>query len=130
MKHSTKINGIFCGALFLAAGAAMTLAVPDRAWSGSYASRSRISEFESFMSEHPKASTELRLNPNLVYNRKWLDKHPEVDHFLKGRPELRETIARKPGYVFSSYGRADRRYNRRDYDRFDQRDRPWSWSHR
>ena len=63
MKHSTKINGIFYGVLFLAAGAAMTLAVPDRAWSGSYASRSRISEFESFMSEHPKASTELRLTP-------------------------------------------------------------------
>ena len=84
MKHSTTINGIFCGVL-LAAGAAMILAVPDRAWSGSYASRGRISEFESFMSEHPKASTELRRNPNLVYNRKWLDKHPEVDHFLKGQ---------------------------------------------
>ena len=130
MKSRTIINSFLYGVLLLAAGAAMTLAMPDRAWSQSYNSRSRISEFESFMSEHPKASTELQNNPDLVYNKKWLDKHPDVDHFLKRRPELRETIARRPGQVFGSYDRFDRRYDRRDNDRFDHHDRPWGWSHR
>jgi hypothetical protein len=129
MRHRTKINGIFYGVLLLAATAVMTLAMPDRAWSQFYNSRSRVSEFESFMREHPKASTELQNNPDLVYNKKWLDKHPDVDHFLKRRPELRETIARRPGRVFGSYDRFDGR-DRRDYDRFDHRDRPWGWPHR
>jgi hypothetical protein len=126
MRHRTKINNIFCGVLLLVAGAAMMLAMPDRAWSQYYSSRSRIAELDAFLQDHPKASTELQQNPGLVYNRKWLDKHPDVEHFLKRRPELREAIARSPGRVFGSYDRFDRRYDWRDRDRFD---RPWGSQH-
>ena len=101
----------------------MTLVMPDRAWSEYYSSRSRSAELDDFLRDHPKASTELQQNPELVYNRKWLDKHPDVERFLKRRPELRETIARSPGRVFGSYDRFDRR----DRDRFD---RPWGWQYR
>ena len=61
--------------------------------------------------------------------RKWLDKNPEFNHFLKGRPELRDTIAHRPGLVFRS-DRYDHRYDRRPFDRFDSRDRRWGWQHR
>jgi hypothetical protein len=90
MKHRRKIDYIFYGLFLLAAGAFMTLAMPDQAWSQFYGSRSQIAEFEAFSRQHPKAATELQQNPDLVYNRKWLDKNPEFNHFLKGRPELRD----------------------------------------
>jgi hypothetical protein len=129
MKNPTKLTNLIYGALLLASGVFATLTLPTPAWSQYYTSRSQIADFEAFMREHPKASTELQQNPDLVYNKKWLDKHPEVDHFLKGRPELRDTIAHRPGRVFGSNDRFDWRYDRRDYDRFD-RDHRWNWQHR
>ena len=130
MKHRKKIDYIFYGLFLLAAGAFMTLAMPDQAWSQFYGSRSQIAEFDAFSRQHPKAATELQQNPDLVYNRKWLDKNPEFNHFLKGRPELRDAIAHRPGLVFRSNDRYDYRYDRRPVDRFDPRDRRWGWQHR
>lgn len=130
MKHRIRIDKALYGILFLAAASFMALASPGQAWSQYYVSRDRVIEYDAFMHEHPKASTELQQNPGLVYNRKWLDKHPEVDHFLKGRPELRDAIANRPGRVFRSYERYDHRYDRRPFDRFDPRDRRWGWQHR
>ncbi|HEY7217399.1 MAG TPA: hypothetical protein VH985_03330 [Candidatus Binatia bacterium] len=130
MKPKDRIENIVYGLLMLLAGGFMILAIPDRAWSDYYAPRGQVAEFDAFMREHPKAATELQQNPDLVYNRKWLDKHPEFDHFLKGRPELRDAIAHRPGLVFHSNDRYDRRYDRRPFDRFDPRDRHWGWQHR
>ena len=70
------------------------------------------------MDEHPKASTQIRENPQLVYDSKFLKSHSEVERFLKARPELRQEIARRPGRVFG-YDRDDDRYGR--YDRDDRR---------
>ena len=68
------------------------------------------------MDEHPKASTQIRENPQLVYDGKFLKSHPEVERFLKARPELREEIAQRPGRVFASYDRDDSRHGRYDRD--------------
>jgi hypothetical protein len=126
MKNRIRIDSALYGILFLAAAAFMTLANPGQAWSQSYVSRDRVAEFNAFMRQHPKASTELQRNPRLVYSSRWLDKHPEVARFLRGRPELRNTIATNPSRVFRSYDH----YDRRPFDRFDPRDRPWGWQYR
>lgn len=109
---------LYTAALFLA-GAFLTLADESHAWSDERRLRDQIAQYHVFMEEHPKASTQIRENPQLVYDGKFLKKHSEVERFLKARPELRQEIARRPGRVFGWYDRDDYRYGR--YDRDDRR---------
>jgi len=114
---------LYTAALFLA-GMFLTLATESHAWSDERRLRDQIAQYYVFMEEHPKASTQIRQNPQLVYDGKFLKSHPEVDRFLKGRPELREEIARRPGQVFEWNNRNDYRYGRYDRD-----DRRFGWWH-
>jgi hypothetical protein len=102
----------------LLVGSFLTLAPEGHAWSDDRRLRDQIAQYHVFMDEHPKASTQIRENPQLVYDRKFLKSHSEVERFLKARPELRQEIARRPGRVFD-YDRDDNRYGR--YDRDDRR---------
>jgi len=109
---------LYATALFLA-GAFLILTSESYAWSDQRQLSAQIAEYHGFMREHPKASTQIRENPQRVYDGKFLKSHPEVNHFLKGRPELRQEIARRPGQVFGWNNRNDYRYGR--YDRDDRR---------
>jgi hypothetical protein len=121
---STKILNFktFCTAMLLLVGMFLALAGESHAWSDQRQLSAQIAEYHGFMREHPKASTQIRENPQLVYDSKFLKKHSEVDRFLKKRPELREEIARRPGRVFGWYDRDDYRYGR-----FDRDDRRFGW---
>jgi hypothetical protein len=122
--NTKKLNSkiLHVTGLFLV-GAFLALATESHAWSDERRLRDQIAQYHVFMDEHPKASTQIRENPQLVYDGKFLKSHPEVDHFLKGRPELREEIARRPGQVFGWNNRNDYRYGR--YDRDDRRFEWW-----
>ena len=121
---STKIfNGrILCTAMLLVVGMFLALAGESHAWGDDRRLRDQIAQYHVFMEEHPKASTQIRENPQLVYDNKFLKKHSDVERFLKARPELRQEIARSPGRVFGWYDRDDYRYGR-----FDRDDRRFGW---
>jgi hypothetical protein len=119
MNTRTIKNKILSVAALFLAGAFLTLAGESHAWSDERRLRDQIAQYHVFMEEHPKASTQIRENPQLVYDGKFLKKHSEVERFLKARPELRQEIARRPGRVFGWYDRDDYRYGR--YDRDDRR---------
>ena len=90
------------------------LAVPGSAWSSL---RDDIREFHMFLQDHPRISSELRRNPNLVNSRRYMDERDELARFLRRRPALRQEIVYNPDRVFSrSY--SSNRYNR--YDRYDR----------
>ena len=114
---------LYAAALFLS-GMFLTLLGEDHAWSDDRRLRDQIAQYHVFMDEHPKASTQIRENPQLVYDGKFLKSHSEVERFLKARPELRQEIARRPGRVFGWYDRDDYRYGR--YDRDDRRFGWWN----
>jgi hypothetical protein len=59
------------------------------------------------LQEHPKVSTELQRNPNLVNNKKYLDKHDDLETFMKRHPDVRREIVHHPGRVFGRYYRED-----------------------
>jgi hypothetical protein len=130
MQYRTKVDRVFYAIVFLVAVGFAAVVSPGTAWSQYYNSRDSLAEFDAFMRDHPKAATELRNNPRLVYDGKWLRSHPEVDHFLKGHPEARDTIAYRSGSVYPSRDRYDYGYDRRPYYRVDPRDRRWDWNHR
>jgi hypothetical protein len=97
MNIKTLNHRIRYAAALLLAGAFLTLTSESYAWSDQRQLSAQIAEYHGFMREHPKASTQIRDNPRLVHDGKFLKSHPEVDHFLKRRPELREEIARPSG---------------------------------
>ena len=69
--------------------------------------RSEIREFHDFLADHPKVSTELRANPNLVNSKKYLAKHEDLAKFLKRHPAVRTEIVNRPRRVFSRYYQND-----------------------
>jgi hypothetical protein len=119
MSTRTLNSRLFYTAALFLAGMFLILASESHAWSDERRLRDQIAQYQVFMDEHPKASTQIRENPQLVYDGKFLKSHPEVERFLKARPELREEIARRPGRVFGWYDRDDGRHGR--YDRDDRR---------
>jgi hypothetical protein len=123
MKTRNRSKYVFSVAMMLALALSI-LGAPGAAWSSL---RDDIREFHLFLRDHPRISSELRANPNLVYNRRYMDQRYELARFLWRRPGLRQEIASNPGRVFGRYntygpyGRYDR------YDRFDRYDRYGRW---
>ena len=68
-----------------------------------------VAQFHAFMRKHPSVSTDLQANPQLVNDRKYLDKHEEVRNFLRQHPAVRQEIAHNPRRVFGRYYIDDRR---------------------
>jgi hypothetical protein len=81
----------------------------SRAWGDYSQMRDEIAQFHSFMIKHPSVSTDLQKNPQLVNDRKYLDKHEEVKKFLKQHPAVKQEIAEHPRRVFGRYYIDDRR---------------------
>jgi hypothetical protein len=76
-------------------------------WSSNEHMRSEVNLFHDFLLSHPKVSTELRANPNLANNKKYLDKHDELAKFLKRHPDVKRELVDHPGRIFGNYYRAD-----------------------
>jgi len=87
------LTTLFAGML----ATAVALIVPSLAWSNL---RDEVRQFQLFLQDHPKISTELRNNPNLVNNKKYLDKHDDLEKFLKRHPSVKSEIVHHPSRVF------------------------------
>jgi hypothetical protein len=109
------------------------LGLSSQAWSDHYTQmRGEVAQFHSFMLKHPSVSTDLQKNPQLVNNRKYLDKHEEVKKFLKQHPAVKQEIAEHPRRVFGRYyiddrheyadNRPEHRWDYRFHDRWHDRD--------
>lgn len=87
------LTTLFAGMLVTA----VALSAPSPAWSNL---RDEVRQFHVFLQDHPKVSTELRNNPNLVNNKKYLDKHDDLEKFLKRHPSVKSEIVHHPSQVF------------------------------
>lgn len=85
------------------------LSLSRPAWSDYNQIRSEVAQFHAFMQKHPRVSADLQANPQLVNNRKYLDKHEEVKKFLRQHPVVQKEIAEHPNRVFGRYYIDDRR---------------------
>jgi hypothetical protein len=79
------------------------------AWSDYRQMSDEVAQFHAFMRKHPSVSTDLQANPQLVNDRKYLNKHEEVRDFLRKHPTVRDEIAQHPRRVFGRYYIDDRR---------------------
>jgi hypothetical protein len=102
--------------LALVFGMALILAgAPGLAWGGL---REDMRDLRGFLRDHPRISADLRANPDLMNNRRYLDRHEDLAHFLRQRPALRSEVRADPRRVMGTYYSYDR------YDRYD-RYQPW-----
>src|SRR5262245_18527639 len=90
MSSKTSPSRILRAAARLLVGMFLALAEEGHAWSDERRLREQIAQYHVFMEKHPKGSTQIRENPQLVYDGKFLKSHSEVERFLKARPELRQ----------------------------------------
>ena len=97
------LTTLFAGMLVTA----VALSAPSPAWSNL---RDEVRQFHVFLQDHPKVSTELRNNPNLVNNKKYLDKHDDLEKFLKRHPSVKSEIVHHPSRVFGRYYRDQRNH--------------------
>ena len=110
------------------------------AWSDYSQMRDEVAQFHDFMVKHPSVSADLQANPQLVNDRKYLDKHEEVKKFLKKHPAVQQEIAAHPRRVFGRYyiddrreysdNRPEHRWDYRYHDRWHDRDRRDYHDHR
>ena len=108
------------------------LSFSRQAWSDYAQTREEVAQFHSFMLKHPSVSTDLEANPQLVNDRKYLDKHEEVKKFLKQHPAVKQEIAEHPRRVFGRYyiddrheysdNRPEHRWHYRFHDRWNDQD--------
>lgn len=94
------------------------LSAPGMAWSGL---RDDMRDFQRFLRDHPRISADLRTNPDLMNNRRYLDRHDDLARFLRERPALRNEVRANPNRVMGSYYSYDR------YDRYDPYGRVGPW---
>jgi hypothetical protein len=87
--------------------------------------RDEIRQFQAFLQDHPKVSTELQANPQLVYNRKYLDRHEDLSKFLRRHPAVQQEVANNPERVFGRYYANDRGYG--PFDGLGDWARGWGW---
>ncbi|MDO8433274.1 MAG: hypothetical protein Q7S58_12775 [Candidatus Binatus sp.] len=70
--------------------------------------------FSSFLANHPRVASDLRSNPELVFNRNYVSSHPELRDFLANHPNVWRSLSSYSGY---SSGRNPNRWGAYDTNR-------------
>ncbi len=79
---------------------------------------------DHFISERPDLRNQLERNPNLIYNRGWRERHPDLESFMQNHPNV---WGKMPGNErWSAYG-PDHNWHESDW--WHDHDRGWFYSH-
>ncbi len=75
---------------------------------------------DGFLDNHPEIAEQLKKNPKLIDDKKWVDAHPELQQFLSEHPEMREQFDQHPYAFMRDENRYDRREDRGEFTTMDQ----------
>ena len=99
---ASHINQIAVHVLFVLSLMFALFVVASPAWSSL---RNEVNQFHEFLQSHPRVSAELRTNPNLVNNKRYLDKHDDLAIFMRHHPDVKRELVNHPSRVFGNYYR-------------------------
>lgn len=88
--------------------------------------RGAMANMDRFLDGHPEIAEQLRKDPSLVNNRKFVENHPALQQFLQSHPEVREDMRDNPNAFMRQENRYDRAEDSRSRDSatgFGDRDR-------
>jgi phage-related protein len=78
--------------------------------------RAQLASMDRFLDSHPEIAEQLRKDPALVNDKKFVEHHPELQTYLQQHPGVREEYKENP----NAFMRQEQRFDRRE-DRFEQR---------
>ena len=96
--------------LIIALGINMALVSATGAWAQNDITRRELGNFHDFLENHPRIAQELRSNPSMINNRRWVDDHNELQAFLRHNPRLREELQANPQRFMAWERRYDPRW--------------------
>jgi hypothetical protein len=73
--------------------------------------------FDQFLDSHRETAEQLRKNPSLVNDDKFVKDHPALQSYLQEHPEVRQDIKQNPDAFMQQEARYDRREDALDRDR-------------
>jgi hypothetical protein len=71
--------------------------------------RGELRSMDSFLDSHPEIAEQLRKDPNLVNDRRFVDGHPALRQYLADHPGVREEIRENPNAFMHREDRFDQR---------------------
>ncbi|HTC62143.1 MAG TPA: hypothetical protein VK709_04825 [Candidatus Saccharimonadales bacterium] len=78
--------------------------------------RAELARFDQFLDSHREISEQLRKDPSLVNNERFVKDHPALQSYLHDHPGIREEIKENPSAFMRQENRFDRREDRRGGD--------------
>jgi hypothetical protein len=81
--------------------------------------RRDVAEMNHFLDEHPEIAQQLRKDPSLIDNRKWVSDHPALQEYLQNHPQISATFRANPNLFMRDEERYDRETSDRNISRRD-----------
>jgi dsDNA-binding SOS-regulon protein len=78
--------------------------------------RGELARMDQFLDKHPEIAEQLKKDPKLIDDQKWVANHPELQKFMKEHPEVRQQFDEHPYAFMRDENRYDRWEDRRDED--------------
>lgn len=69
----------------------------------------QLASFDQFLDHHREIAEQLRKDPSLVNNQKWVQEHPALQTYLQDHKGVREEITENPNAFMTAENRYDRR---------------------
>ncbi len=69
----------------------------------------QLASFDQFLDHHREIAEQLRKDPSLANNQKWVQDHPALQTYLQDHKGVREEIAENPNAFMTAENRYDRR---------------------
>jgi hypothetical protein len=74
--------------------------------------RAQLASMDRFFDSHPEIAEQLRKDPSLVNDKKFMEHHPELQTYLRQHPAVSEEFQENPNAVLHQEQRFDRREDR------------------
>jgi len=103
----------------LALGSVLGLSISaGGAWAQDDLTRGELRNLHEFLENHPRVARDLRTNPSLANDRRWVTNHDELNDFLRDNPRIRRELRENPGRVMTWERTLNARADLRKFDRF------------
>src|SRR5215469_11722991 len=79
--------------------------------------RSEMASMDQFLDGHPEIAEQVRKNPALLNDKKFVSAHPELQSYLQQHPQVRQEATENPNAFMHQEERFDRREDGRDLGR-------------
>jgi len=91
-------------------------APPSSSAPGDDITRREIAQMDQFLDSHPEIGEQLRKDPSLIDNRKWVADHPALRDYLQDHPRVSEAFRTNPNLFMRDENRYERTEGDRDHD--------------